>query len=213
MEFLILFIGILGLLFAVIWFRKRNTEVAVVRSKVDNKDYVVQNKPDKQKAADMLAQVRQRMIKLVDCLKKNNGQPAEESKKAEAQADQKQFGNYETRLNRLVMRFNPDKISEGNEDTKFTTYTLNKGDKVVFCLRARDEDDRVHDLNLMTFVAVHELAHIASVTEHHTDEFKSNFAWLLEHAVKCGVYQPEDFRNAPRNYCGISVTDTPLKQF
>ncbi len=205
MEFLILFIGMLILLFMFIWFRKSSTEVATVKSRIDGRDYIVQNKPDKQQAADMLAQVRQRMINLVDYMK-NNTNEVNENKD-----DEKQYGSYAERINRLVMRFNPNKISEGNEDTKFTTYTLNKGEKVVFCLRARDEDDRVHDLNLMTFVAIHELAHITSVTEHHTPEFKSNFAWLLKCAVKCGVYKPEDFNKYPRNYCGIPVTDTPLK--
>lgn len=209
MKFSFLFIVILLILFAVIWFRKSNTEVVVVKSTIDGRDYVVQNKPDKQEAANMLAQVRQRMIKLVDYLKRTGGK----LEKSKEEDDQAQYGTYEERVNRLVSRFNPDRISEGNEDTKFTTYTLNKGDKVVFCLRARGEDDRVHDLSMMTFVAIHEMGHIASITEHHTPEFKHNFSWLLENAVKCGVYVPEDFRSRPRNYCGIPVTDTPIKSF
>jgi hypothetical protein len=209
MQFLILFIVILLVLFAVIWFRKNNTEVAIVKSTIDGRDYVVQNKPDKQEAANMLAQVRQKMIRLVDYLKRTGGK----LEKSKEQDDQSQYGSYEERVNRLVSRFNPDRISEGNEDTKFTTYTLNKGDKVVFCLRARGEDDRVHDLSMMTFVAIHEMGHITSISSHHSDEFRSNFAWLLENAVKAGIYTPENFRSRPRNYCGIAVTDTPLNQF
>ena len=70
---------------------------------------------------------------------------------------------------------------------KSSRYTLNKGEKVVFCLRARGEDDRVHDLSMMTFVAIHEMGHITSISEHHSAEFKSNFSWLLENAVKAGI--------------------------
>ncbi len=210
-SFLFIFIGSLLLLFAFMFWRKTNTEVTVVKSRIDGREYVVQNKPDKQAAADMLAQVRQRLIKLVDYLKTNgNSYGSDRGPKSGNEDDQSQYGSYQSRINRLVQRFNPDRISEGNEDIRYTTYTLNKGDKIVFCLRARGEDDRVHDLSMMTFVAVHELAHIASVSEHHTEEFKVNFAWLLRHAVACGVYSPEDFKTKPRQYCGIPVSDTPL---
>lgn len=213
--FLKLFIPILIGLVLLTWFRKRSVEVSVVRSSVDGREYVVQNKPDRQQAADLLANVRAKLVRLVDYLKKTNGNGhsngggAKEGPKA-PDDDVRRFGPYEERVKRIVRRFNPDKISEGNEDVRYTTYTLNKGEKIVFCLRARDEDDRVHDLPMMTFVAIHELAHIASVTEHHTPEFHANFAWLLRNAVACGVYTFEDFKARPRRYCGIDVTDTPL---
>jgi hypothetical protein len=155
----------------------------------------------------MLAQVRAKMIALVECVKSGGS-----SSIAGLPDDQKEYGTYQSRVDRLIKRFQPDRIGEGNEDIKYTTFTLNKGEKVVFCLRARDEDDRVHDLAMMTFVAIHEMGHITSVTEHHTDEFRSNFRWLLNHAVKCGIYTPEDFRANPRRYCGIDVTETPLNQ-
>ena len=211
-KFLKLFIPLLIVLVLIVWMRKRNVEVSVVRSSVDGREYVVQNKPDKQKAADTLAKVRARMVRLVDYMKKTNGVVDSKSGPKTAANDERQYGSYGERTKRVVSRFNPDRISEGNEDVRYTTYTLNKGEKIVFCLRARDEDDRVHDLAMMTFVAVHELAHIASVTEHHTPEFANNFAWLLKHAVACGIYTFEDFNARPRRYCGIDVTDTPLSE-
>jgi hypothetical protein len=179
-------------------------KIVSVRSKIDGRTYSVQDKQDKQAAADMLARVRGKMISLIDCLKRTGGAGVKGSE------DEKKFGDYPTRVDRLTSRFDADKIAEGNEDPKYTTYTLNKGEKMVFCLRARGQDDRVHDLEMMTFVAIHEMGHVASVTEHHTDEFHSNFKWLLESAVKCGIYRPENFKNNPRKYCGITVSDTPL---
>jgi hypothetical protein len=207
-PFLSIFLPVLIVLLLLMWSQKSSTEVSVVRSSVDGREYVVQNKADKQQAADMLAQVRQRMITLVNYLKKTGGKVT--GKNEDAQKDQKQYGTYEERVKRVASRFNPDRISEGNEDVRYTTYTLNKGEKIVFCLRARGEDDRVHDLSLMTFVAIHEMAHIASVSEHHTPEFQANFAWLLRNAIDCGVYRYEDFKAQPRRYCGIDVTDTPI---
>jgi hypothetical protein len=213
-TFLKLFIPLLIVLVLIVWVRKRNVEVSVVRSSVDGREYVVQNKQDRQQAADTLARVRARLIRLIDYLKQTGGRTDQRGGAKQgpriADGDERRYGSYEERVKRLVRRFNPNRISEGNEDVRYTTYTLNKGEKIVFCLRARDEDDRVHDLKMMTFVAIHELAHIASKTEHHTPEFQANFAWLLRNAVNCGVYTFEDFKARPRRYCGIDVTDTPL---
>lgn len=210
------YIGLaLGLVLLIVWIvQKRsngsNVDVVAVRSAVDGREYTVQNKPDKQQAANLLAQIRAKMIRLVDYVTKTNGNGGGNNGPKAQPEDERQYGSYEERAARLAKRFDADRISEGNEDPRYTTYTLNKGDKVVFCLRARGEDDRIHDLPMMTFVAVHELAHIASVTEHHTPEFASNFAWLLRNAVACGIYTFEDFKTRPRRYCGIDVTDTPL---
>ena len=210
MEFIILFVCGLLVLFWLMRQTRSQTEVTMVRSSVDGREYLVQNKPDKQQAADLLAQVRQRMIRLVEYLKKTKGNGGSSGPHSPDGDDAEKFGTYEDRVTRIASRFNPDRISEGTEDVRYTTYTLNKGEKIVFCLRARGEGDHVHDLAMLTFVAIHELAHIASVSEHHTPEFHANFAWLLRNAVACGVYTYENFKARPRRYCGIDVTDTPL---
>lgn len=176
----------------------------MVKSTIDGRQYSVQDKPDKQEAANLLAQVRQKMIALTAHLKKTNG------KLEDRRDDQSEYGTYESRTARLLSRFDPDKISEGNEDPKYTSFTLAKGEKVVFCLRSRGFDDKIHDLGMMTFVAVHEMGHIASKGVGHDAEFKANFDWLLRNAVKAGLYQTEDFKRFPRNYCGMPVTDSPL---
>jgi hypothetical protein len=170
--------------------REDNTEVVLVRSSVDGREYIVQNKPDKQEAANALATVRADLMKFVQLLQSKNGK--------------------DPRVQRLVSKFNPDAISEGTEDARYTSYTLNKGEKMVFCLRTRDHADHVHRTSLLLFVAIHEIAHIATVSEGHTDEFNDNFKWLIERAVEYGIYTPENFRASPKKYCGIDVTDTPL---
>ena len=175
-----------------IYIKKQRTEVSWVTSKIDGKQYVVQNKPNKQIAADRLAQIKQNLKKLVSYC--NNSFSKDE------------------RVQRLNLKFDPDAVAEGSEDATYTTYTLNKGEKMVFCLRTRDYEDRIHDLNLLTFVAVHELGHICSVSTGHNDEFNKNFQFLIQQAVKCGIYTPEDYRIRPKKYCGIEVTDTPLGQ-
>jgi len=175
-----------------IYIKKQRTEVSLVRSSIDGQEYVVQNKPDKQKAADCLAQIKLNLVRLVDHCKSTNAK--------------------DERVKRMVLKFDPNAIAEGDESARYTTYTLNKGEKMVFCLRTRDYNDHVHDVNLLTFVAVHELGHIMTVSEGHTPEFNKNFQYLIQEAVKAGIYTPIDYRRNPKPYCGIEVTDTPLGQ-
>ena len=65
------------------------------------------------------------------------------------------------------------------------------------------------DLNTLTFVAIHELSHIASKSIGHNEEFWNNFKFLLEEAEIIGVYKPEDYKEDPKNYCGMKITDNP----
>ena len=61
------------------------------------------------------------------------------------------------------------------------------------------------------FVVIHELAHIITKSIGHTDEFWENMKFLLKISIKLGIYQEVDYKNKPEKYCGITITDTPLK--
>ena len=191
-KFTQLFIPLILLLIILLYVKNQKSEVISVRSTVDHVAYIVQNKKDKQQAADLLAQLRIKLIEFVNGLK--SGKVKDDD-----------------RVKRLVDKFQADKISEGNEDTNYTTYTLNKGEKIVFCLRTRDKNDNLHDLNMILFVAIHEMGHICTLSTGHTEEFQKNFKFLLEQAVEMKIYQPVNYRENPTTYCGIAVTDTPLE--
>jgi hypothetical protein len=62
----------------------------------------------------------------------------------------------------------------------------------------------------MMYVAIHELAHIASDSVGHTDEFKRNFADLLKKGIEIGVYRYIDYNKEPVEYCGIKLTKSIL---
>lgn len=166
-------------------------EVEYVVSRVDGQSYLVRSMPDKQEAADLLSYIRQQLEKTVRHLEKS------------APSD--------PRTERLVQNFRGDALSEGTDSNKYTSYSINKGEKIVFCLRSRDEGEKLMDKNTMTFVALHELAHVASEEIGHTPEFWDNFRWILEEAVNIGVYVKQDFKNKPVKYCGVDITDSPLK--
>lgn len=163
-----------------------------VKSSVDNNVYKVQSLPDKEEAANLLAQIRENIVTLTGHLQK-------------AYQD-------DPRTERIVVNFNPANISEGSNGThtEYTSYSVNKGEKIVFCLRAKNDNDQLVDINTMMFVALHELAHVATESTGHTDEFWSNFTWLLEESINIGVYKQHDYRAKPVKYCGIDITDSPL---
>lgn len=164
--------------------------VETVKSTVDGREYVVQSLPDKQQAADLLAHIREKLVLLTIHMEKTY--PDDE------------------RTIRMIKNFRPDALTEGTDNTKYTSYSVNKGEKIVFCLRARDGTKKLEDLNMMMFVAVHELGHIATLEVGHTKSFWDNFKWLLEEAVDIGIYQKQDFESKPREYCGMTVKSNVL---
>lgn len=161
-----------------------------VMSTVDNNMYKVMSLPDKQDAANLLASIRENIVTLAEHLQKTYPD--------------------DDRTERIVVRFDPSNISEGSNRTEYTSYSVNKGQKIVFCLRSKNESNKLVDINTMIFVALHEVAHVATKSEGHTDEFWDNFKWLLEEAVNIGVYKKQDYKNKPVKYCGVNITESPL---
>ena len=83
------------------------------------------------------------------------------------------------RVKRLVKKYNPNNISESIEGSKYTSYSLNKGEKIVLCLRSKTKEAKLTDINTLMFVLLHELAHIMTVSIGHTKNW-SNFKFILK---------------------------------
>lgn len=163
-----------------------------VKSSVDGNTYQVRDMPDKQEAADLLARVRQRMQKLYNYL----------------------IATYPEKLQvkQLKQNFKPDpsRISESTPDAEHTSYSVNKGESVHFCLRQRQgNNESLVKENIMIFVALHEMAHMVTPTIGHGPDFWNNFGWLLKIAEDQGIYTYEDFSAHPVSYCGVKITDSP----
>jgi hypothetical protein len=119
----------------------------------------------------------------------------------------------EARAKRLKENFNPHKINEILPTSQHTAYSENKGEKIAFCLTKKKETDNLIDINTLTFVALHELAHIMTKTIGHTDEFWTNFKFLIKEADMINIYKPIDYKKDPVVYCGMDITDNPLYDF
>jgi hypothetical protein len=162
-------------------------------SNVDGNRYCVRDRKDKQRSADLLAKVNQKCQQIVDYLKQEY--PSDE------------------RIKRLNNGFNPKNINETLPTSKLTAYSENKGEKVAFCLNKKgspkESDNELIDIETLTFVAFHELTHIMCKTYGHNQEFWENFKFILENSEKAGIYTSKDYKKAPTEYCGMTISDNP----
>ena len=93
--------------------------------------------------------------------------------------------------------------------SKFTAYSENKGEKLAFCTTTTKEGSKLIDENTLTFVALHEISHIATESIGHKKEFWENFKFILKNAVSIRIYEPKDYKKKPKKYCGMTITDNP----
>ena len=158
-------------------------------SDVDGNTYCVRERSKLTLAADRLARSNKKMKTIIDsCAKKY---PDRENVK------------------RLIKGYDPQRIYETLPTSKYTAYSENKGEKLAFCLDTERSGGQLIDENTLTFVALHELAHVATESIGHTDEYWKNFKFLLEEAVELGIYEPIDYKKKPQRYCGTNITDNP----
>lgn len=164
-------------------------EIEVVLSDIDQRKYVVQKLPDRKQAADLLASINADIVKLIQHLRAKYPDSAE--------------------VKFLYANYNPNALSEGSLDSGYTSYSVNKGEKVILCIRQKDKS--FVQKNVLMYVALHEVAHIYTHKEvGHTDLFWKNFKFLLEEAIQLGIYTKEDYNAHPMDYCGIQITSTIL---
>ena len=166
------------------------SKLTKIKSTYDLREYYVQDKDDAQEAANLIAQIREKNLTLIEHLKKS-------------------YPNDE-RTKRLSKNYRENSLKEGVDDPRYTSYSVNKGEEIVLCIRNKDI---LMDLNTMMFVVLHELSHLASESIGHTDEFWSNFKFLLGEAIKLGLYKPIDYKKSPKRYCGIKIKDSPYYDY
>lgn len=169
-----------------LYIRNHYVEVDFVTSTVDGRSYLVRNLPDRQKAANVLAKMSRALCRLVRHLR------AKYPKKRS--------------VRRLYENFDPENVSEGGMESGYTSYSVNKGEKLVICVRQKD--NTFVDTNVLLYVAIHELAHLMTKGMGHTGVFWDNFRFLLREAIEIGVYTKVDYGRQPKRYCGITISSS-----
>jgi len=181
--------GIILFMFLRTYYISENFQLKCVISSVDGKKYCVRDRVMVKEAVNLLAEAVNKMKRLVEYVSKEY--PKDED------------------VMRLKKNFNPNKITETLPTSELTAYSENKGEKMAFCLNKTKNTGTLIDLNTLTFVAIHELAHTMTKSIGHKQEFWKNFKFLLENAVKIGIYKPVDYKKENQSYCGMTITDNP----
>jgi WLM domain len=184
-------LGMVGLGYAGLQYKNSKYPMTLVKSSADGEDYLVRNLPDKQDAANRLARVREKLIKL------------------RTYVDVK--FPYKPFVKQMMKNFDCSaaRFSESTPDAQYTSYSVNKGEKVFMCLRQRNDKEELVQENIILFVAIHEMSHVGTSSIGHTPEFWNHFAWLLQQAEAIKIYQYTNFAAHPVEYCGVHITDAP----
>ena len=183
-EYFVLFV-IIVILVIYAW-RSGDAEVEYVRAKLDGRRYLVKSMADKQEAAEMLAAINADIIRLIKHLVQ---------KYPDWEVSKMMYKNYD-----------PDAMSEGSPDSGYTSYSVNKGEKLVICIR--NTDMSFVEKNVVLYPAIHELGHIGTKEIGHTPLFWTNFKIILQEAIDVGIYKKVDFKNNPTDYCSIKITSS-----
>lgn len=173
----------------------------------DSNNYLVRNLPDKDKAALMLAEIRSKLLDFVDnlvVLAENENLTEKPDPAQEELVDNYQY------LKMIQKRLPNSIIKESSAKSEYTSYSVNKGEELVFCLRSK-VNNKLHDINEIMYVAVHEIAHIGCPEIGHTPLFKKINKFLLAKASECGLYKFENYKRTRKEYCGITLTSNILE--
>lgn len=188
LSFLDIFIIVVIIVILVFYIKNHYAEVTYVKSKVDGRKYLVRRLHDRQEAADRIASINKDLQILVKHL------GAKYPDKPE--------------IKMLFKNFNPNNISEGSAQSGYTSYSVNKGERIILCIRQKDATDTFADRNVVMYVAIHEIAHLATKSIGHDKEFWDNFRFILQEAIEIGIYRKVDYSSKPAPYCGIKVTSS-----
>jgi hypothetical protein len=164
-------------------------------STVNNNSYRVRDTPDKQVKADLLGMLHNKLNIIINSLKANSD-----------------YFN-DVPVQRLLHNFSKGiTIKEIGNMESDAAYVINK-QYMSICLKDFSKNVTVPGINLLTYVGIHELAHIMSDEIGHNDEFKTNFRFLLNYSKQLvydgsPLYIQLNLINTPSDYCGVSIINS-----
>jgi hypothetical protein len=177
-------------------------------STIDNKKYKIRSGPEnvKQIKSNLLANLLNKLNFIVESLSK-------ETTKSDA-------------VNRLITNWQKGiVIKEIGSMEPEAAYVINKQYLSIclknFCdsINCKEDYSSLDNINLLTYVGIHEMGHIMSDEVGHGDEFKTNFKFLLDYSKNLKSYDPilkNEYPiyielkklNTPNTYCGVSIINS-----
>ena len=115
------------------------------------------------------------------------------------------YPNYSKYINLLYFNLNKNKtiIHETSFNNNITSYTINKGEKIFLCIK--NNNNNLHDINIIMYVAIHEMAHIACPTIGHDILFQNIFKFLIKISILINIYKYDNYFINPIEYCNIQL--------
>lgn len=113
----------------------------------------------------------------------------------------------------IIYNYNPEVIEENDPmRSTDTSYTVDKGKRIMLCVRSKRNPVKLVDPNTLMFVVLHEVGgHIGNYNGwQHTTRFWTIFKFVLHEAAEYGIYKPVDYARYPAQYCGITIDYQPL---
>ena len=159
----------------------------------NNVQFMVYNDINKIHSANLLANLVDRMYKLRNILISNKNN----------------YKEYELNIELLEKNFNIERTSiyENAPNTDLTSYSVNKGEELAFCLKSK-KTGKFHEINLLMYVAIHEMAHMACPEIGHGELFKDIFRFLTLEAINLKLYKKINYQDNPVEYCGMILSSS-----
>ena len=175
----------------ILWQSKEHFDLISVKG--FNNDYhkVRNDFNDTKGAADLMANLKSNINKLVDYLNIHH--------------------RSHVGVKNINRKLDLDNMMEAEHEKGSTSFTINKGEEIQLCMREKNKKKVLHDINTMMFVLLHEIAHIMSDSIGHNKEFKDNFEFILRISSKLDLYKKINYKVKSESYCGIKINSTPLQ--
>jgi predicted metal-dependent hydrolase len=119
------------------------------------------------------------------------------------------YDDHKEYINLLKENFTETRTSiyENDPKSELTSFSVNKGEELAFCLKSKKTNE-YHDHNLLMYVALHEMAHMACPEIGHGELFKKVFRFITLEAINRGLYKKVDYSEKPVEYCGMVLSST-----
>ena len=184
-------LAVLGLVLIGYWiYTKTKSNTIYEKSDFDDRKYLVQNLNDKEEASYMLGVIRKRMLILRNYLVENIDS----------------YPKYKPYILQLSERLEDPILTENSPGGKYTSYTVNKGEEIALCLRSK-RTNRLEDINLVMYVTLHEMAHVACPELDHTALFTEIFIFFIKIATQLSIYTKSNYEEKPEEYCGLVINE------
>jgi hypothetical protein len=171
-------------------------ELIMIKNEGKQQKFLVRRLPDKFRAAQLLCDIKMKLIYF------SNNLLTELKTRTDTNAS-----TYYKYVDTICKRLNNCPFNESSPDSVYTSYTVNKGDEMIVCLRD-SVTHGIHDFNTLMYVCTHEIGHIGCPEVGHTYLFHQINKFLLLEAMKYGVYTYTNYKRFPCKYCSLILDNT-----